>query len=85
MTIFKQLYSAGRKCTDVALDLMRKTENGGSVEEFGLLHRLKNVCHASDEEARLHCTDFTFDISDPVKKYIQNQFKRRFIYLYLFI
>jgi hypothetical protein len=83
MTIFKQLYSAGRKCTDVALDLMRKTENGGSVEEFGLLHRLKNVCHASDEEARLHCTDFTFDISDPVKKIHTKSNDVLFIYIYL--
>lgn len=41
---------------------------GGSLEEYGLLHRLKNVCNASDEEIRLHCTDFCTDISDPVKK-----------------
>lgn len=58
--------SVGRKCIDIALETMAAT--GGSSEEFGLLHRIKNVYNASDEEMRVYFTDMTADISDQVSR-----------------
>lgn len=48
------------------MEALKLAENGGSHEEFGLLYRFKNLCQTSDEDTRIHCTDFMSDISDPV-------------------
>jgi len=48
------------------LKALSNAQDGGSLEEFGLLYRMKTTCNATEEDIICHCSDFVFDITDPV-------------------